>query len=69
MFRAGDTVQVKSGGPIMTVSDAHGISGIDCTWNDRGEVKRGSFAAEVLKAVEMPKPVRVSVPKRNRRRG
>jgi uncharacterized protein YodC (DUF2158 family) len=52
-FSIGDVVQLKSGGPLMTVTDVGaGMDGtpmIDCVWFDKTEQKYGTFRAAVLK--------------------
>lgn len=68
MFWRGDLVQLKSGGPIMTVADPHGITGIDCTWARGAEVVMASFAPEVLTKVERPTPVSLIRKRSGRRR-
>jgi uncharacterized protein YodC (DUF2158 family) len=55
MFQIGDAVQLKTGGPMMTVEYAgnrgDGNFIVLCTWfNDRGEFKRKAFAPEILMA-------------------
>jgi len=55
-IKVGDVVQLKSGGPDMTV-DEIGKSGMDstgplsawCTWFHNGEEKRSSFPLTSLK--------------------
>lgn len=57
-FQKGDVVQLKSGGPLMTVentgnygggmSSRPAFEGALCLWFDGSEVKRESFANEVL---------------------
>jgi uncharacterized protein YodC (DUF2158 family) len=49
MPNPGDTVRLKSGGPIMTVQ--HETMGGDwyCQWFDsKNELKQGTFSAEML---------------------
>ena len=46
-FKTGDTVHLKSGGPIMTVTivgtpDEDGTAWITCTWFDRNESHQSS---------------------------
>ncbi len=54
-FKIGDVVQLKSGGPLMTVTQVgSGIDGtpmIDCVWFDKTDQKFGTFRAAVLKPV------------------
>jgi uncharacterized protein YodC (DUF2158 family) len=46
-YKVGDTVQLKSGGPIMTVTNVR--SGIyTCTWFDGTEVKVSGFPEDAL---------------------
>lgn len=53
MFKVGDEVQLKSGGPVMTVTNA-GTGSLQCTWFKNDEVKRDAFPAEALEAYEAP---------------
>ena len=50
-FKIGDTVMLKSGGPLMTVHSAKGsqIQQINCVWFDDVTVKSGMFNPEALK--------------------
>lgn len=50
-FNIGDTVQLKSGGPIMTVDgDGNYGIGVMCKWFDTNqELKSNSFAEASLK--------------------
>lgn len=57
-FKQGDIVQLKSGGPKMTVSDPDsGLTGniirVDCQWFSGAKLNRGSFAEDVLEAVDL----------------
>jgi uncharacterized protein YodC (DUF2158 family) len=70
-FEDGATVQLKSGGPIMTVVD-HGQWGYDshekykCTWFDKGELKDGLFpGAALTRADQTVGAVRTTNPLRN----
>jgi len=58
-FELGDVVQVKSGGPQMTVSHVEGDSElIECTWFDKKQEPRfQEFPASTLKIYTPPKPV------------
>ena len=51
-FNVGDTVQLKSGGPKMTVESLQEFEGtetVDCVWFDeKKEVKRQTFPAAIL---------------------
>lgn len=48
----GDTVRLKSGGPLMTVSQvantASGIRSAWCEWFEKTKVERGTFALTSL---------------------
>jgi uncharacterized protein YodC (DUF2158 family) len=63
MFTVGDVVQLKTGGPRMTVEhiwkNAHGIMTVRCTWFDKGgtEQKTGEFAAASVVAKEVQNAV------------
>ena len=60
-FKAGDTVQLRSGGPIMSVASVDAISGmVFCTWQERGQTTTKEFAPGTLKLVSPPKPIRVA---------
>ncbi len=47
-FKKGDVVELKSGGPRMTVMEYDGES-VTCTWFAHGEQKYGAFDPELLK--------------------
>ena len=53
-FRVGDVVQLKSGGPRMTVTsvdnDAAGVPTVWCTWFEGSNEKRGSWPAYAVQA-------------------
>lgn len=53
MFNVGDLVQLKSGGPAMTVAGIDSQS-VDCTWFDGPKLTSGSFIAGTLKKYEPP---------------
>lgn len=46
-FNVGDVVQLKSGGPVMTVSEVDGTN-IWCIWFDKTDQKGGSFHPATL---------------------
>lgn len=48
-FKKGDVVQLKSGGPIMTVYDVSGNGHIGCEWFDKKDEHHDrTFAAESI---------------------
>ncbi|WP_199728308.1 YodC family protein [Achromobacter sp. K91] len=48
MFQQGDVVQLKSGGPLMTVTSISG-NDVSCTWFDeKNKVNTRSFPAAIL---------------------
>lgn len=51
----GDVVQLKSGGPKMTVTqvgkDALGVMSVSCAWFDKTEAKRATFPIESVQKV------------------
>jgi uncharacterized protein YodC (DUF2158 family) len=49
MFKTGDVVQLKSGGPLMTVAEVNGDD-VDCRWFVGNEEKSSSFPSEMLKS-------------------
>lgn len=59
-FQVGDVVQLKSGGPAMTVSFvgekkfAHGqvVPIVACTWFEREKVNSETFKPEMLKNID-----------------
>lgn len=57
MFKKGDRVKLKSGGPVMTVrhtgdySPLHSEDGVDCVWfDDKNKVCSEIFDAAMLEA-------------------
>lgn len=51
-LKPGDVVQLKSGGPHMTIQGAAHGGGLLCTWFAGGEVKREAFDAAMLVKVD-----------------
>lgn len=53
-WKVGDTVQLKSDGPVMTVTDlkAGSTDDIWCSWFAGTETKKAHFPPEALKAAE-----------------
>ena len=53
-FKVGDVVQLKSGGPIMTVESSHTQSdgSVGVRWFAGDTVKYHAFKAEMLEPVE-----------------
>lgn len=49
-MKVGDTVQLKSGGPIMTIKEIDGDKDAWCQWFAGKEVKESGFPAASLKA-------------------
>lgn len=57
-FNPGDRVQVKSGGPVMTVEHVNGDS-ISCVWFEKTKQYRDAFPAVVLVPFSR-RPIRVA---------
>lgn len=56
-MKPGDTVMLKSGGPIMTISSVCGgnLAGhVDCTWFEGAKVVTAVFPISTLKLVKPP---------------
>ncbi|MFC7051458.1 YodC family protein [Hansschlegelia quercus] len=55
-FKVGDTVQLKSGGPSMTVSSGKNNNDqYHCTWFKGASLETGYFKEETLKEYKAPK--------------
>jgi uncharacterized protein YodC (DUF2158 family) len=67
VFKAGDVVQLKSGGPLMSVSEIDGNI-VHCRWFVGTEEKNSSFPSEILKLTGSPGPTAIYVRGPNRRR-
>lgn len=49
-YQAGDVVQLKSGGPKMTVEKTTGVKMVHCVWFDKdGNEKKGQYNEDTLK--------------------
>jgi uncharacterized protein YodC (DUF2158 family) len=55
-FAKGQTVRLKSGGPIMTVAKTggHGPLSIHCIWFERNKLLSESFDPATLDHIRMP---------------
>jgi uncharacterized protein YodC (DUF2158 family) len=51
-FKIGEVVQLKSGGPLMTVDNINPHDMINCIWFDLREKKSDVFPAAALKPVD-----------------
>jgi uncharacterized protein YodC (DUF2158 family) len=47
-FKVGDTVQLKSGGPIMTIIEVLSEGWVTCRWYDGKQYKTENFPSEAL---------------------
>ncbi len=52
MFKVGDIVQLKSGGPKMTVSEIYKDGTYGCSWFVGTDLKEASFSANALEPYE-----------------
>ncbi len=61
-FKSGDVVQLRSGGPKMTVNDI--VSGrVECMWFSEGnKLENGRFNKEALKLVTKSNSGPVAIP-------
>jgi uncharacterized protein YodC (DUF2158 family) len=63
-FKVGDVVQLKTGGPLMTVIDpgrtVDGKVVVRCAWFDERKPCSNVFPADTLKIVEKPDAVTVA---------
>jgi uncharacterized protein YodC (DUF2158 family) len=63
-FKIGDTVQLKSGSPRMTVTvvgmTADGKEVVECAWFDGTQRQNGSFPPDALRDSPVSKPARPS---------
>ena len=59
-FKAGDTVRLKSGGPLMTVEsvgDHYGTTKVWCSWFQGTKLENGTFAVEAVEKSAAGQPV------------
>jgi uncharacterized protein YodC (DUF2158 family) len=49
-FKLGDTVRLRSGGPVMTINEMATGGGLVCVWFAGSDVKHHSFKPEALEA-------------------
>lgn len=59
-FAAGDVVQLKSGGPVMTVQEIESGDQVFCIWFDKTKQCHGRFPAAALSSYRRPRPIAVS---------
>lgn len=55
----GETVSLKSGGPVMTVREVQFVDGVEsatCEWLVKGKVKTKQFPAAMLVKATPPSP-------------
>lgn len=53
MFKLGDVVQLKSGGPVMTITHMKETS-CECSWFKDDAAKNCTFPSDALEAYEAP---------------
>lgn len=53
-FKIGDVVQLKSGGPRMTVAEIYGDGDLGCVWFVGTKQEAGTFPPEALQFPEKP---------------
>lgn len=54
MFKEGDVVQLKSGGPLMTIISKYDDDSFNCTWFDGSIPKSSVFPKTALEIYETP---------------
>jgi uncharacterized protein YodC (DUF2158 family) len=64
MFKVGDVVRLKSGGPDMTVFKLNATNTVECMWFLNSKPESYWFITETLEAVkrELAVPARPSMP-------
>jgi len=74
-WKAGDVVQLKSGGPVITVNGISERGFVSCVWMRGNKLQKGTFSNAALQVPQPEKPVRrtagknPSKPQRKRSRG
>ena len=53
-FGKGDVVQLKSGGPAMTIKKVYPDGSYACQWFVESNLQDGSFVSEMLKHADQP---------------
>ena len=56
MMEIGDVVQLKSGGPKMTIATEEGELMVKCTWFENEKKKSGHFTLKTLEPYKEPIP-------------
>jgi len=51
MFKSGDTVRLKSGGPVMTVAEAWDSGWLKAAWFQDGDLKSSNFHNDMLELI------------------
>jgi uncharacterized protein YodC (DUF2158 family) len=54
-LKLGDTVRLKSGGPVMTLGPQMDLGGYQCSWFSGDKLERGTFYLEQLEKAEPEK--------------
>ena len=60
-FKPGDVVQLRSGGPVMTVESIGSMmddESVNCVWFEKTKQMHGSFKAPALQHYQKPQPSR-----------
>jgi uncharacterized protein YodC (DUF2158 family) len=62
-LKVGDTVRLKSGGPLMTVTilgERDGSPMVECAWFEKTESKTAEFPPDSLEVSQKPSAARVA---------
>ena len=57
-FKTGDLVQLKSGGPIMTVTSVDVVTDVSTSWFAGKKLERGTFPYDALSPADEAEPER-----------
>ena len=57
-WAVGDLVQLKSGGPVITVNAIYANGSVSCVWMRGNKLQKATFSKAVLQAPQLKKPVR-----------